>query len=101
MARPACPPEGPAVLIVLAMTAVALGRQSERRGVLFLVTCVTRGLRVRACQLETSLFVMVKAPKGPTIGIMALLARGSEPALMMAIGVARAAGSRCSLELLR
>lgn len=52
-------------------------------------------------QLELCLRCVVEAPKRPAVGIVALLARGAEPSLVMRVLMTCIAGSRRALELLR
>lgn len=52
-------------------------------------------------QFKLCLCCVVEAPKRPAVGIVALLARGTEPPLVMGVLVTCIAGSRGTLELLR
>ena len=101
MARLAGAAECTTVLIVLAVAAVALSGQGKRLRAFLAVACMAGNRRMGPRQLELCLGCVVEPPKRPAVGIMALLARGAEPSIVMGVLMTCIAGSRGALELLR
>ena len=102
MTSAATPAKCAPMSVIRLMAGIAIFRQRNLLNILIDVTCVTIEARMRACQREVGLTIVIKAPQPPTIGVVTDDASIPESTCVVVFArVACRAIERCILKRLR